>query len=79
MAKDLIIFDTCVFIKAFRKDREASLMLQNMQLQIAVTVVTVLELYFGAKTSIRKTLSRNFLTRVISYHSTPPSLERRLI
>ena len=54
MAKELIIIDTCVFIKAFRKDREALLMLQNMQLQIAVSVVTVLELYFGAKTSIKK-------------------------
>jgi predicted nucleic acid-binding protein len=66
MAKELIIVDTCVLIRAFRKDREASLILQKSQLKIAISAITTMELYFGAKTVAKKNIVKQL---VDSYYS----------
>ncbi len=70
MAKELIIVDTCVLIRAFRKDREASLILQKSQLKIAISAITTMELYFGAKTLAKKNIVKQL---VGFYYSIPLS------
>lgn len=54
MAKDLVIIDSCVLIKAFRKDRLANDDLKEIVNQTAYSVITQLELLIGANTSIKK-------------------------
>jgi len=52
MAKDLIIIDSCVLIKAFRKDVKAMNDLKGIANHTAYSVITHLELLIGANTSI---------------------------
>ncbi|MCK9412250.1 MAG: type II toxin-antitoxin system VapC family toxin [Prolixibacteraceae bacterium] len=54
MAKDLVIIDSCVLIKAFRKDRLANDDLKEIVNQTAYSVITQLELLIGANTPIKK-------------------------
>ena len=60
MARDLIIVDSCVFIKAFRKDAKAINDLKPITDRTAYSVVT-LELLVGANTPEKKGLSQEFL------------------
>jgi hypothetical protein len=48
MAKDLVIIDSCVLIKAFRKDTLANNDLKEIVNQTAYSVITHLELLIGA-------------------------------
>ncbi len=54
MAKDLIIIDSCVFIKAFRRDKAANADLHEVANQSAYSIVTYLELLAGANTPEKK-------------------------
>ena len=54
MAKDLVIIDSCVLIRAFRKDVQANSDLKEIMNRTAYSVVTQLELLFGANTVIKK-------------------------
>jgi predicted nucleic acid-binding protein len=54
MAKDLIIVDSCVLIRAFRKDVIANSDLEGIINQTAYSVITHLELLIGANTLIKK-------------------------
>lgn len=54
MAKDLVINDSCVLIKAFRKDVKAINDLKEIANHTAYSVITHLELLIGANTSIKK-------------------------
>jgi predicted nucleic acid-binding protein len=54
MAKDLIIIDSCVLIKAFRKDTLAINDLKEIINYTAYSVVTQLELLLGANTLLKK-------------------------
>jgi len=54
MAKDLIIIDSCVLIKAFRKDAKANNDLKNIADHTAYSVITQLELLVGANTLVKK-------------------------
>jgi hypothetical protein len=54
MAKDLVIIDSCVLIKAFRKDVKAIDDLKGIANYTAYSVITHLELLIGANTSIKK-------------------------
>jgi len=54
MAKDLVIIDSCVLIKAFRKDAQAINDLKTISENIAYSVITQLELLIGANTSTKK-------------------------
>jgi predicted nucleic acid-binding protein len=54
MAKNLIIVDSCVFIKAFRKDIQAKNELKQIEGYIAYSIVTQLELLTGANTIVKK-------------------------
>jgi predicted nucleic acid-binding protein len=54
MAKDLIIVDSCVFIKAFRKDPIAINDLSVIKGNTAYSVITELELLIGANTLAKK-------------------------
>ncbi|HEY3372550.1 MAG TPA: type II toxin-antitoxin system VapC family toxin [Prolixibacteraceae bacterium] len=54
MAKDLIIVDSCILIKAFRKDNKAINDLKSIVGFTAYSVITELELYIGANTSAKK-------------------------
>lgn len=54
MAQSLIIVDSCVFIKAFRKDLQAKNDLRNIQGHIAYSFITQLELLTGANTPAKK-------------------------
>lgn len=59
MAKDLIIVDSCVFIKAFRKDKNALLDLTELTGRIAYSTVSYLELLTGANTKGKKDTIRD--------------------
>lgn len=61
MARDLIIVDSCVFIKAFRKDAKAINDLKPITDRTAYSVVTYLELLVGQILLKRKGLSQEFL------------------
>jgi hypothetical protein len=54
MAKDLIIVDSCVLIKAFRKDVLANNDLKGIINRTAYSVITQLELLIGANTLLKK-------------------------
>jgi len=54
MAKNLIIIDSCVLIKAFRKDAQAINDLNGIANRTAYSVITHLELLIGANTLIKK-------------------------
>ena len=54
MAKDLIIIDSCVLIKAFRKDPLANNDLKAIVNHTAYSVITQLELLIGANTLLKK-------------------------
>jgi predicted nucleic acid-binding protein len=54
MAKDLIIVDSCVLIKAFRKDALANNDLKGIINCTAYSVITLLELLIGANTLMKK-------------------------
>ena len=54
MAKDLIIVDSCVLIKAFRKDIQAINDLKSILGYTAYSVITELELLIGANTLVKK-------------------------
>lgn len=61
MAKNLVIVDSCVFIKAFRKDKKAIDDLNSISERTAYSVISLLELLTGARTKIMKeTISRIF-------------------
>lgn len=54
MAKNLIIVDSCVLIKAFRKDVLAISDLKEINNRTAYSVITQLELLIGANTLMKK-------------------------
>jgi len=54
MATNLIIVDSCVFIKAFRKDANAISDLKAISANTAYSVITQLELLIGANTIAKK-------------------------
>lgn len=54
MAKNLIIIDSCVLIKAFRKDVIANNDLKAIVNHTAFSVITQLELLIGANTRLKK-------------------------
>jgi len=54
MATNLIIVDSCVFIKAFRKDTNAIRDLKAISANTAYSVITQLELLIGANTIVKK-------------------------
>jgi predicted nucleic acid-binding protein len=54
MAQSLVIVDSCVFIKAFRKDAQARNDLENIEGKTAYSIITQLELLTGANTKTKK-------------------------
>lgn len=54
MAKNLIIVDSCVLIKAFRKDAIAINDLKTISGRTAYSIITQLELLIGANTNSKK-------------------------
>lgn len=54
MAKDLIIVDSCVLIKAFRKDINAINDLKEISGHTAYSIITQLELLIGANSITKK-------------------------
>ena len=62
MARDLILVDTCVFIKAFRKDKNTLKMILDLKGRTSYSVITKLELLVGASTSTRKKAVSNILS-----------------
>jgi predicted nucleic acid-binding protein len=68
MAKELIIIDSCVLIKAFRKDAVANGDLKEITQRTAYSVITRLELLIGANTLTKK----DTITKVFdSYYGIP--------
>ena|ERR1035437_4834391 len=55
MAKGLILVDTNILIESYRGDKIAKEHLEAIRGRIAVSVITVMELYRGCKTKERKT------------------------
>jgi len=54
MAKELILIDSCVLINASRKDPKAKTDLMEIMNHTAYSVITHLELLFGANTLTKK-------------------------
>lgn len=54
MEKSLVIVDSCVFIKAFRKDARARNDLKEIEGRTAYSIITQLELLTGANTKTKK-------------------------
>jgi len=54
MARDLIVVDSCVFIKAFRRDQTANNDLKAIADRTVYSVITYLELLVGANTPKKK-------------------------
>ncbi|MBA4408531.1 MAG: PIN domain-containing protein [Bacteroidota bacterium] len=71
MAKDLIIIDSCVLIKAFRKDVQAINDLKVISGYTAYSVITQLELLIGANTISKKEAINKIFE---SYYGIPLSL-----
>jgi len=70
MAKELIIIDSCVLIKAFRKDTTANIDLKEIIDHTAYSVITRLELLIGANTLTKK----DTITKIFdSYYGIPLS------
>ena len=61
MATNLIIVDSCVFIKAFRKDVNAINDLKAISANTAYSVITQLELLIGANTIAKKEAIKKIL------------------
>lgn len=59
MAKNLVIVDSCVFIKAFRKDSSAGNDLREIMDHTAYSVITQLELLIGSNTLAKKEAVNN--------------------
>ena len=72
MAKDLIIIDSCVLIKAFRKNGEANNDLKEIINHTAYSVITQLELLIGANTILKKEAINKIFE---SYYGIPLSPE----
>ena len=53
MAKNLVIVDSCVIIKAFRKDKTAITDLKELQNRTAFSVVTYLEMLGSALPNLK--------------------------
>ena len=68
MAKDLIIVDSCVLIKAFRKDDYAIKDLMAISGYIAFSIITELELLIGANTMAKKEVLKKIFE---SYYGIP--------
>jgi hypothetical protein len=68
MATNLIIVDSCVFIKAFRKDVNAINDLKAISANTAYSVITQLELLIGANTIAKKEAIKKILD---SYYGIP--------
>ena len=64
MAKDLIIIDSCVLIKAFRKNSEANNDLKEIINHTAYSVITQLELLVVLILCSRKTQLLKFLNPI---------------
>ena len=62
MARNLILVDTCVFIKAFRKDKNTLKMIHDLKGRTSYSVITKLELLVGASTGTRKEAVSNILS-----------------
>ena len=78
MAKDLIIVDSCVLIKAFRKDVSANSDLKEIFNHTAYSVITQLELLIGANTLLKK----EAITKIFeSYYGIPlsPAISEKAI
>jgi len=78
MAKDLIIVDSCVLIKAFRKDASANNDLKEIINHTAYSVITQLELMIGANTLLKK----EAVTKIFeSYYGIPlsPAISEKAI
>lgn len=54
MAKSLILIDSCVLIKALRKDALVNKLLEKIRGYTAYSVITQLELLIGANTPTKK-------------------------
>lgn len=54
MEQKYYLVDTCVFISAFRGNAKAVKLLTELKGKIAVSSITIMELYLGAKTAQRK-------------------------
>ena len=65
MARDLILVDTCVFIKAFRRDTNTLKNIKDLKGRASYSVITKLELLVGASTNSRKEAVSNIL---LSYY-----------
>ena len=72
MAKDLVIVDSCVLIKAFRKDASANNDLKGIINRTAYSVITQLELLIGANTLLKKEAVNKIFE---SYYGIPLSPE----
>ncbi len=59
MAKNLVLVDSCVLIKAFRKDASANKVLQEIAHRAAYSDITRLELLVGANTPVKKEAMNN--------------------
>jgi tRNA(fMet)-specific endonuclease VapC len=72
MAQSLIIVDSCVFIKAFRRDAQAINDLKNIEGSTAYSIITQLELLIGANTKTKK----EAITEIFeSYYGIPINAE----
>ena len=78
MAKDLIIIDSCVLIKAFRKNGEANNDLKEIINHTAYSVITQLKLLVGANTLLKKDAVIKIFE---SYYGIPlsPAISRKAI
>jgi len=78
MAKNLIIVDSCVLIKAFRKDVLSISDLKEINNRTAYSVITQLELLIGANTLIKKEAMNKIFE---SYYGIPlsPAISEKAI
>jgi predicted nucleic acid-binding protein len=76
MAENLVIVDSCVFIKAFRKDAVALNDLKNLQARTAYSVITQLELLVGANTTTKKDAIRIIFGSYYGIPLSPPISEK---
>jgi predicted nucleic acid-binding protein len=67
MALNLVLLDTCVFIKAFRGDKATATIIKDLEGQIAYSYITYLELLAGCKTNIRKKKLLAYLIHFMEY------------
>ena len=63
--EQLHLIDTCIFISAFRKDKNAISTLKELQGNIAISFISQMELMRGARTAARK----NELTKQFEVYS----------